>query len=80
MATHQFIKVPAISGIAPSSPAGTIGTFNLPLGYRYHKLQFVYVDGGASPTDITAMFDDITVYKNTTAQRLHTGAELERLR
>ncbi len=79
MATHQLIKVPAVTGIGASSAAGTIGVFNLPLGYRYHKLAFVYIDGGASPTDITAMFDDITVYKNTTAQRLHTGAELERL-
>ena len=79
MATHQLIKVPAISGIAPGSAAGTVGTFNLPLGYRYHKILLVYVDGGSSPTDIVSMFDDINVYKNTKSQRLHNGAELERL-
>ena len=79
MATHQLIKVPAISGIAPGSAAGTVGTFNLPLGYRYHKIALVYIDGGSSPTDILLMFDDINVYKNTKSQRLHNGAELERL-
>lgn len=79
MATHQLIKVPAISGIAPSSAAGTVGTFNLPLGYRYHKIALVYIDGGSSPTDILSMFDDINIFKNTKSQRLHTGAELERL-
>ena len=79
MATHQLIKVPAISGIVPNSAAGTVGTFNLPLGYRYHKIVLVYVDGGGAPTDILAMFDDINVFKNTKSQRLHNGAELERL-
>jgi hypothetical protein len=79
MATHQLLKMPAISGIAPGSAIGTVGTFNLPLGYRYHRIDLVYVDGGSSPTDILSMFDDIVVFKNTKAQRLHNGAELERL-
>ena len=79
MATWKKIKLPSIQGIVPGSPAGTVGTFTLPLGYRYANLQLVYIDGGSSPNDMLAMFDDVLVYKNTKAQRTHNATELNRL-
>jgi hypothetical protein len=77
--THKLIQLPSVSGIAASSAAGTVGTFNLPTGFRYHKLSLVYIDGGGSPSDVTAVVGDITVFKNTKAQRIHSAAELDRL-
>lgn len=79
MATKQKIVLPSISGIIPGSPAGATGTLNLPLNYRYANIQLVYIDGGAAPTDILTMLDDVIVYRGTKAQRIHTGPELEHL-
>jgi hypothetical protein len=79
MATKGKILLPSITGIAPGSPAGTVGTFNLPLNLRYSKIQLVYVDGGSSPTDILSMFDDILIFKGTKVQRTHNAAELDHL-
>lgn len=79
MATKRRLVLPQISGIVPGSLAGTVGVINVPLGYRYHKFDIVYVDGGAAPLDIDAILGDIVLYKNTTDFRTHTSVELEHL-
>lgn len=79
MATKQKILLPAIQGIVPGSPVGTVGTINCPINYRYANIQLVYVDGGSSPNDILAMFDDILVFRGVKVQRTHTASELDHL-
>lgn len=77
--TKRKLLLPALTGIVASSAIGTVGTFDLPLGYRYHEINMVYADGGSSPNAFTAMFGDIIVYRNGQAERTHTSAELEQL-
>lgn len=79
MSAKRRILLPSIVGITASSAAGSIGTIDMPLGLRYHSIELVYIDGGASPADITATFGDIVIYRNTKQQRIHTAAELDHL-
>lgn len=80
MATHRMIKIPSIVGLAGGATAGTVGTFNLPIGYRYHKLELVYIDSAsAAPTAMTTLLDDILIYRGTEVVRTHNAAELDRL-
>lgn len=79
MSTKRRILLPSINGITAGSAIGAVGTFDLPIGYRYHRIELVYIDGGATPTDVLAVFGDVVVYKNTRAQRIHTAAELDHL-
>jgi len=69
-----------MNGIVPGSLAGTVGTLDLPVGlYRYHSIQFIYIDGTGTPTDITAMFGDLALYRNGQVERLHSSLELDHL-
>ncbi|MEI9961344.1 MAG: hypothetical protein WDM76_09540 [Limisphaerales bacterium] len=61
--TKRKLLLPSIEGIKAGSTAGTVGTIKCDIGYRYAGIQIVYKDGGSSPTDIKAMFDDILVFK-----------------
>ncbi len=76
MSTKRRVLLPTITGIVPSSAIGTVGTLDIPIGsgFRLHDLQIVYIDGGGSPTDVTAMFSDIGIYRNGTPQRTFASA------
>jgi hypothetical protein len=89
MATKRRILLPQINGIGASSAAGAVGTLDLPLGYRYHSIEIVYCDGGASPVDMGSnaaflassnqILADVVLYRNGIAERTHTAAELDYL-
>jgi hypothetical protein len=79
MSTKRRIILPSITGIVPGSAAGAVGTFDMPLGYRYHEIGIVYVDGTGAPTDITALIGDAIMYRNGISQRVHTSLELDHL-
>ena len=81
MATKRRILLPTINGIVAGSSAGAVGTLDIPIGtgFRLHQLQVVYIDGGASPQDITALFADVNIFRNSIPERTHTSLELEHL-
>jgi hypothetical protein len=79
MATKRKLLLPSLTGIYPGSLAGTVGTFDIPLGYRYHQLELVYVDGSGAPLDIRALLGDVVLYRNGISERTHTSAELDHL-
>jgi hypothetical protein len=79
MSTKRRLQLPAQTGILPTSPAGTIGTFNIPLGYRYHQINLVYIDGTGAPTDMRTMFADVDILRNGTYERTHSSLELDHL-
>jgi len=77
MSTKRRLKLPPPTGVVPGSAAGTVFTLDLPLGYRYHQISLVYIDGSGAPTDITALIGDLIVYRNGTPERTHTSLELD---
>ena len=80
MSTKRRVLLPTITGIVPSSPVGTVGTLDIPIGsgFRLHDLQIVYIDGGGAPTDVNAMFSDMGIYRNGTPQRTYlSSADLD---
>lgn len=79
MATKRKLLLPPPTGVVPGSAAGTVFTLDVPLGYRYHQIELVYIDGSGSPVDITALVGDLVVYRNGTPERTHTSLELDHL-
>ena len=93
MATKKILQLPAIQGIAASSAAGTTGIFDLPLNYRYNRIDIIYIDTnatGANVPDIaydhevqfgtsTGILGDIVLNRNGKAQRVHAANELDAL-
>jgi len=79
MATKRKLLLPPPTGVVPGSAIGSVFTLDIPLGYRYHQIELVYVDGGGAPTDITALIGDLVLYRNGTPERTHTSLELDHL-
>lgn len=79
MATKRLITLPAQNGVVPGSAAGTQATLTLPLGYRYHRIDLIYIDGTAAPTDVRNMFGDVNVFRRGIPERTHSALELDHL-
>ena len=79
MSTKRRLTLPSQSGIYPGSLAGTVGTWDIPLGYRYHQIDIIYIDGTGSPTDVRSLLGDVIVYRNGISERTHSALELDHL-
>lgn len=76
--TKRRIKVPATGSTVVSATAGSIITFDLDLGLRYHDIDIVFSDGANAQT-LTTVLGDIIVLRNDVAERTHTALELDHL-
>lgn len=72
----RLVKMPAVQGLPAGAVAGSIGICDLPIGYDYHELHVIYKEGATAGL-MSAIFGDITVWRNDTAERTHSFTELD---
>lgn len=78
MSVKRILQVPITSSFA-SATAGSKLFFPLQLGYRYHRIDIIYIDGGGSPTVVTTALADIELQINQRGFRLHAASELDHI-
>lgn len=78
MGLKRILQIPVPINVA-SQAAGSKLQLPIPLGYRYSRIDVVYIDGTGAPTSILTAFGDLELQVNSKTARIHSAAELDHL-